>query len=352
MLYTFARKRPCQWAMLATALFFMNFNISACRIDFDLATAWKKADVVVLGKAKEIKRKPPENAGTEIIPDLVMPKDSLIEVEETLKGKAEKEITVFDESANSTASCGIFEPYRYFLFLKKDKDVYTSILAINLSRSDEKSTRESIMLAAAYCSLKNDEEKREFIVEKFPTAPSRARRFLDSEAVKVKAKGLIPIYEKELEKDMPENRRLYLLGTMSCLGADTSRQLIAMLHDPEVHEKWNVIDNIYNLKNAKRFEPEIRKFVNDPDELTSGAAKSVLLRMGCYDVIPSLIRTARDSKNPIARINALYYFYWGKPCGKLPFTEEDIAIIKELQNSKDESVARVAKFIIKDLEEN
>lgn len=346
---TNARKIPCLPAILTAVLFFINFETSACRIDPDLVSAWENADLVILGKAEERKPTPIEKSTTEISIDTSTPKDSLIEVEETFKGKVEKNITVFDEAAGSTAGFFIFAPYRYLLFLKRDNDAYIPISAINISRTNEKLERESIRMIAEYCALKNDEEKRKFIVEKFPTAPPRVRLALDSEAYKVKAKGLIPVYEKELEKDMTEEKRLHLLGTMASLGADTSKQLLTVLNDPKTHKKWAVIEEIYHLKNAKDFEPEIRKFENDPDELTSVEARSVLLRMKHYDVIPSLIRTARDSKNSIVRSNALHYLYWGKPCEKLPFTPEDIAILKELQNSKNEEVSRVAKFIIADL---
>lgn len=344
MPYSNARKIPCLWAILATTLFLMDFNAFACRFDPDLASAWKEADLVVLGKAKKIKQNPQENSGTGITVDYSIEKNNLIEAEEIFKGKAEKEIIVFDSARGTTATFAIYEPNRYVLFLKQNKDVYKPLRAINLSNVDENATRTSVKLVAGYCELKSVDEKRKFIEEKFADAPPLAREFMGIEAYKVKAKGLIPIYEKELEKDMPAKKRLYILGSMRNLGANTSKRLLAMLNDPKVHEKWNVIEEIRRHKNAKDFEPEIRKFVNDPDELTSIAARTALLDMGFYDVIPSLLRTARDSEKN--KWNAIFGIYNNT---KLPLSEEDIAIIKELQNSKDESVARAAKSIIEDL---
>ena len=119
--------------------------------------------------------------------------------------------------------------------------------------------------------------------------------------------------------------------------------LIACLTDDSIKSKTDVFEEMVRLQD-KTVVPELMKWINDQDDVVAVSARSALHRLGEKDTTGLLLEMIHRSKDPVARYNAIHYLNWFDR--KEPFTDAEKAAIEALVNDQEESVARVAGFII------
>ena len=122
----------------------------------------------------------------------------------------------------------------------------------------------------------------------------------------------------------------------------TADQLVLWLKDPNWKDKHGVL-----LMLQKRQDPKLiavfRGLVNDANPLLAVIARTALFEFGEPDGKALLFDTLVTSTNAIARINAIHPLHW-KYHGD--FTADELKILSELQKHSEESVSRVAGFIL------
>jgi hypothetical protein len=89
--------------------------------------------------------------------------------------------------------------------------------------------------------------------------------------------------------------------------------------------------------------PAIRKYIDAEDALLAVSARNALLRLGEPDGKSLCLDMVQRDISPTARYNAIHYLNWEF---KGDFTDDEKAIIRKLVHDKDESIARVAGFIV------
>ena len=346
-------KRPPKIA-LALLVFLVMSSISfTSGYQPDMATAWKEASIVVLGTTSEVDALDEQaKAGEDSFGVYVM------KVEKTFKGdSAQDRLEFIDPHDRTSASLWIMEGKRYLVFLQtaedrkkhqhyKDEKLGTALSGLCVFEVDDDNRgaiEEAITMIQAYQSLPQGGRKA-FLLENVSVTNRYIRPMIHFEVLRARISEAIPYYQSQLSRAKDEEQRLYHLSSLRCLGAPgVKATLVAWLTDDSIKTKTNVFEEMVRLGD-KSVIPEIRKWIGSKDDRVAVSARSALLRLGENDAQSLLLEMIQRSKDPVARYNAIHYLIWLDQ--KEPFTDEEKATIQALVNDEQESVARVAGFII------
>jgi hypothetical protein len=133
------------------------------------------------------------------------------------------------------------------------------------------------------------------------------------------------------------------LSNLRCLGDPGVKAiLLSYLADNSYTQKVSIVEELVRL-NDTSVVPAIRKYIDAEDALLAVSARNALLRLGEPDGKSLCLDMAQRDISPTARYNAIYYL---SEEFKGDFTDTEKAIIGKLVHDKDESIARVAVFIV------
>ena len=339
-----------QSILVALVVFFgMSHDGFAFASPPDMANAWEGASIVALGTVNEFEGV--QQQGT------VEEGRYVMKVEKTYKGEAVPERLEFiDPYSRTDSSLGILEGKRFLVFLQTAEDrkklmispsdnlgaTLSALRAFPVRGQEIAAIEEAIKLIQTYQNLRPGEQK-EFLLKNLSVQNPYVRTMIDFEVILARITEAIPYYQNQLSRATEEGEKMRYVSAQRILGAPGVKEiLIACLTDDSIKSKTDIFEEIVRLQD-KTVIPELRKWINDQDDVVAVSARSALHRLGEKDTTGLLLEMIHRSKDPVARYNAIHYLNWFDH--QEPFTDAEKAAIEALVNDEEESVARVAGFI-------
>ena len=311
----------------------------------DMANAWKGASIVALGTVNEFEGVQQEGR-------------YVMKVEKTYKGEAVPERLEFiDPYSGTESSLGILVGKRFLVFLQTAEDrkkqmlspsdnlgaALSGLRAFPMSGKNIAAIEEAIKLIQTYQNLPPGEQKK-FLLKNLSVQNPYVRPMIDFEVILARVTEAIPYYQNQFSRATEEDEKMRYVSALRILGApEVKGILISCLTDDSIKSKTDVFEEMVRLQD-KTVVPELMKWINDQDDVVAVSARSALHRLGEKDTTGLLLEMIHRSKDPVARYNAIHYLNWFDR--KEPFTDAEKAAIEALVNDQEESVARVAGFII------
>jgi hypothetical protein len=339
-------------ARIGIVLLFMSSRCFASGYQGDLAEAWGRASIVVLGR-----------------PQIVHTVDNALEnrrgvsgtyrvvVQQAYKGaKPDDKLEFIDPFCRSTAGLWIREGETYLIVLqsKDDRkkhphpatnklgDVLTGLRVFKVNDTNLAEIEAGIATVRTYESL-TPKDRKAFLLQNLAVTNAYSHRLIVREIIKARITEAIPFFQQQLSQATTEVDKLRLISNLRCLGdPGVKATLLSWLADDSFHRKREVIDALVNLKD-KSLVPTLRNYVDAKDDLVAVAARNGLLQLGDPDAKRLILDMIEKSTNPIARYNAIHQLNWGYSGD---FTDNEKKTISDLVHDKDQSVARVAGFIV------
>lgn len=336
-LLTFLAMSPTGWARFIAAP--------------DMASSWAGSSIVVLGRVRSVE-----------IPEKEKAKGwgrYEVEVEKFYKGELAQDKLGFIQPFDRSEGAEVFgEGERCLIFLQTVQDrkktgdfsdtdfgaALTLTRSFSTDRHDLAAMEEAITLVTAYRELPESGQKA-FLLENLANSNSHVRSLIDREIVRIRMTEAIPYYREKLRQAADDESRRRQISTLRLLGdPGVKATLLEWLNGDSFKPKRDVLEELVALGD-KSVVPEIRKWIDAKDDQVVVAARSALLRLGEADAKGLLLEMIQRSNDPIARYNAIHFLHWNN---RLGFTDEEIAAIQPLVDDQDESVARVAGFIVEE----
>lgn len=334
-------------------------NVFASRMTPALWRAWKKSDLVIIGKAEEA-----ETIGRHIaIYEIIAPK--------IIKGeKPENDIFVVDFHYLTSASIPMISGSKHMLFLLENSEdgfdeekgierrkyfhngklTYRSILECKFNIKTKRKLFKAINKIEQYFSLSDKKQKKDFLLSNLKTSNPYLKNLIEYELIMLKVDEAVPYYKKLLNRGS-EDERLRAASELRCIQSPyvdpyLGEILVKWLKDPHFKSKTDVINEIRRLK-YKEAIPTLREFINDKDELIAVNAMICLFHFKEQDAKSLLFKLLQESNDSTARYNAIHTLHWGY---NGEFTIEEIVILKELSKDDDDSIKRVSEFILEGID--
>lgn len=276
-----------------------------------------------------------------------------MQVEKAYKGTASN-IEFEDPNYNSAAEVCLSGDSKYLVFIqtKEDRNKHpygqdmnnslTVLKAIKVDKTNVSELETGISLIEKYINLPGADKKK-LLLDNLPKDNRYIHSFIIREILQTKVTEAIPYFQQKLSQTNNEEEKLSLIGNLRCLGKiDIKNTLVTWLADDSFTKKSEIINELVRF-NDKSFVPEIRRYIDNRDELLAVSARIALLQLGEPDAKKLLLDMISKSKNEVVRYNAIHTLNWNYS-GE--FTEDEKTIISALVKDKDESIARVAGFIV------
>lgn len=315
----------------------------------DIARAWDDASIVVMGQPSLV---PGPEEKWEMDRGLYS-----MRIEKAYKGaKPEDLIEFLDPFFRSSASLHIIDGSRYLVFVqtlddrkatphpatKKLGAVFSGLCAFRVTDATLPKIEDAIETVAKYETL-GPLERKPFLLQHLSDTNDYSRSFIVREILIARIKEAIPHFQKRLSQAQSESEKLYELSSLRCLGDSSVKAiLLSCLADDSFTQKVSIVEELVRL-NDTSVVPAIRNHIDAEDTLLAVSARSALLRLGDPDGKSLCLDMIQKDISPTARHNAIYYLDSGF---KGDFTDNEKAIIRSLVHDKDESIARVAGFIV------
>jgi hypothetical protein len=315
----------------------------------DIARAWADASIVVMGRPALI-------LGNELEAELDRGLYSMM-IERAYKGaKPQNRIEFLDPFFRSTASLHILDGSRYMVFVETLDDrkenphpktknlgaILTGLCVFKVTDATLPKIEAGLASVAVYETL-GPRERKAFLLQHLSDTNEYTRSFIVREILIAGIKEAIPHFQQRLAQAGTENDKLYLISDLRCLGdPGVKAMLLSWLSDDSFSQKMQIIEELVRL-NDTSVVPAIRSYIDAEDPLLAVSARSALLRLGDPDGKSLCLDMLQKDVSPTARHNAIYYLDSGF---KGDFTDNEKARIRSLVHDKDESIARVAGFIV------
>lgn len=250
---------------------------------------------------------------------------------------------LFLKSTESTENDAAFLDDLQSIGIYPDK-VYMPVLDIPWKSDSEMEVREAITSIQGYRNTTSRDERVELLLSLLqkPKPNQYLSNFIEHEVVIQHVTEAIPYYESMLNNES-EQKKLGAISTLRILGYQkTGEVLLAWLKDPEFQNKIGIMDELIKLNDDNTI-PEIRKYTESEDELIRVHAAIALLEYDESESKEVLFDVLMNGSDNIARYNAIHILNWNYSGD---FSKEEEQMIVQLLNDKDESIRRVAGFII------
>jgi HEAT repeat protein len=230
-----------------------------------------------------------------------------------------------------------------------DEGILTCLQAFDYTDAKHQEIKEipgAVQALEAYQKLTRRDEQTAFLLGQLEHPNTYLKPFVRREVLLKSIREAIPYFRRQLE--LPSEReRLDAASMLRVLGdKEIEQQLLQWLNDPHWTAKGELINEIAKTRSTAAIPP-IRKFVNSEDSLVAVTARSALLQLGDPEGRTLLFDFLNNSSNPrLHRYNAIHELHWNYHGG---FTNQEVELLKKLQQDKDESISRVAGFIISEL---
>ncbi len=317
-----------------------------------LPHGYDQSDVVILGKAERVESDPKYD-------DDSIVSNYLVSVEAVYKGVAsESTIPCVDFLAHTSAGRNVPTDRVCVFFLKTAEsermsesdrqrlaDRYLIHGVMRIEPEEVPAFETSIERIETYRQLTDDDAKRAFLLPFLKEEDLFVQNMMLQEIMQLRLPEARPYYEQKLLEAERESQTLWYLRQLHFLGDTTvADTLLARLHSPDAENRVDVMNTLYSLNERDpSIAPEIRKFIHDPDELVATNARTILLRLQQPDALELCLEMIQNSENSTARYNSIHHLNWGT---RLDFTPEQLALIQSWTNDENESIARVAGFIL------
>lgn len=315
----------------------------------DMAQAWTGASIVVLGQPALVPGSQPEAEPGRGLYSMT--------IERAYKGaKSESRIEFLDTYFQSTASLNILDGSRYLAFIQTLDDrkrsqhpatenlgaALTGLRVLKVTDETFKEVEAGIATIRAYETLA-PQDRKAFLLHNLPLGNAYSHTLIVREILHARINEALPYFQQRLSQTTNETDRLDLIANLRCLGDPSVKgMLLSWLADDSFKQKVQVIEELVRLKDTS-VVPAIRSCIDAEGVLLAVAARSALLRLGDPDGKPLCLDMIQKDIAPIARYNAIHYLNWGFSGD---FTDNEKAIIRNLVHDKDQSIARVAGFIV------
>ncbi|MBU0714728.1 MAG: HEAT repeat domain-containing protein [Verrucomicrobia bacterium] len=325
----------------------------------DLADAWGNASIIVLGR--------PQIITTSIATVTVLTSGEAFErargtyvmdIQRTYKGaKLDGRIEFIDPHFRSTAALHIQKGEMYLVFLQTRDDrtkrphpaeegLGEAISGLRVFKVDDRNLAEieaGIATVRTYETLAPPDRKA-FLLQNLVFTNAYSHSLIVREILHAGIKEALPYFQQRLSQTTNETDRLDLLSTLRCLGDPSVKAiLLSWLADDSFQNKSEIIRDLAFLKDPS-LVPTIRKYIDVKDDRVAVSARIALLDLGESDGKRLLLDMIKRSRDPIARYNAIHQLNFGYSGN---FTDKEKEIIRELVHDKDQTIARVAGFIVK-----
>ena len=223
-----------------------------------------------------------------------------------------------------------------------NKNIISSLCAIKITDNTESEIKRAIALYQTYQKVKDLDERRSYLLQQLEKPNRYVARYFLREILVNKMVEAIPHFQEKLKQASSERDKLNQAANLRCLGVNIRPQLLAWLKDPDFKTKAEVIEELVRLKDKDAMSA-ISKFIDNQDEYLAVTARSALLRMGQREIIPRLLEMIKVSTNSTVRYNAIHVLNWNYNGS---FTPDELEAIKASIHDTDESISRVAGFIL------
>ena len=314
----------------------------------DLAAAWESSSVVALGTPRLI---------GDLSAALKAHRASYsLQIDKIYKGgaKAGETIEFGDPYFFTTAGLPLVQGRRYLIFIqsKADRERFrqrnaegydaTGLQAFPADDENLKLEEIAIEYVKTYETTFFSERKK-LILNNL----GQNNRFLDPvvtrQVLVEKVTESIPYFRSSLTNAATANAKLRIAQILRCLGDREIREpLLSWLSDNSFTNKAEIVRELVKLGDPS-LTPAIGKYTNSNDAYLAGEARIALLQLRVPGSVALLIDTLQNSQNKTARYNAIHTLHWGYTG---PFSENEKIVIRSLVKDPDESVARVAGFIV------
>ncbi len=349
----------------------------------DFADAWGRASVVVLGvpqpldeNGETVEFYRPEHEGLyrleveEIFKDKYgyLPNGDIpgiypLKIEKPVQERQDGVTLEFvDLYHRSSAALHIRPGSHYLLFLQTAHDIpdhrksryqkleldheLIGLRAIKVPEEAVGEVETGVEIVTSYEELQLEERKK-FLLDHLYEENAFAHSFVVRKILRNRIDEAIPYFQKQFSEAETESAKLQAMGSLRILGAPgVKKTLISWLNDPDFTKKTYVIGQMRSMGD-KSLIPEIKRFVNDEDELLAVRARTALLKMGEPGAKELLIDTILNSEDSTVRFNAIANLNWHYD-GEYSDNEKDI--IRSLTEDEDEEerIAREARSIIEE----
>jgi hypothetical protein len=315
----------------------------------DIARAWNDASIVVMGRPSLI-------PGPEEKWEMEQASYSM-RIEKAYKGaKPDSQIEFLEPYFRSTASLHIRDGSRYLLFIQTSNDrneqrrnsrkklgaVLSGLCAFRVTDATLPKIEDAIETVAKYETL-GPLERKPFLLQHLSDTNDYSRSFIVREILIARIQEAIPHFQQRLAHATTEDKKLYEISNLRCLGDPGVKAiLLSWLADHSFTQKREIVEELERL-NDSSVVPAIRKYIDAEDALLAVSARNALLRLGEPDGKSLCLDMVQRDILPTARYNAIHHLNWDFSGD---FTDAEKAIIRKLVHDKDESIARVAVFIV------
>ncbi len=344
----FTRRRTVFLSLIMYALVFLANGADASGYRGGFANAWESSWIVASGSVTFL------DAETD---HAVRQKGKYqLQIDKCYKGKFEnREIVFYDLSYRSFGGLNLTSGSVYLLFLQDftarkksvvrknlSKNIVTCLWAVKITGDTRNEIESAITLYQNYQRLEDPEERKSYLLEQLDEGNRYVSPYFGREILINKVVEAIPHFEKQLASGS-EPERLDAASRLRILGhQDIGDCLIDWLRDSQWKDKAGVILELGRL-GMKNAIPEIRKFVYSDNDLLAVRARTTLLEFGEPDAKALLFDTIKTSTSHAARLNAIHALNWNYAG---TFTADEIKLVEILTQDKDDSVRRVAGFIL------
>jgi hypothetical protein len=311
----------------------------------EFSEAWRRSWLVVAGNVTKLANSPPDTAFY------------ALSIEATYKGSFQKsQLEFLDPGYRSDASLGLGPGESYLLFVASPAEIYSTAnsgtnaqsnrvrLAIPWNKQTKPELEAAINQLENYWKFTNRGEKIPFLLSQLEKPNKNLNSFVEREILLLQVTEAIPLFRQRLNAATNEFERLHAARHLR--GLDDRQivpQFLLWLKDPDWKQKVDALIELEKMQPPESLVPLLRSLINADDPLLAVEARSALFRRGERDGKALLFEVLATSTDAVARYNAIHplnWFYQGS------FTEAEITTLKKLLNDKDETIRRVAGFIV------
>jgi len=342
------RNISLQFVVAIFSLLLLADDASASGYTGGFADAWERSWVAASGSVTFVGSKEDRISGSE--------GKYRLQIDQCYKGTPENEPIVFyDLHYQSSAGLHLTSGSNYLVFLQDsegrnrsmvgantNKNIISSLCAIKITDNTESEIKRATALYQTYQKVKDLDERRSYLLQQLEEPNRYVARYFLREILVNKMVEAIPHFQEKLKQASSERDKLDQAANLRCLGVNIRPQLLAWLKDPDFKTKAEVIEELVRLKDKDAMSA-ISKFIDNQDEYLAVTARSALLRMGQREIIPRLLEMIKVSTNSTVRYNAIHVLNWNYNGS---FTPDELEAIKASIHDTDESISRVAGFIL------
>lgn len=342
---------------LSFLIFLLPVAVYASGYRGDVADAWGRASIVVLGVPQ------PLDKNGEPVEFYRSEHEGLyrLEVEKAFKG-GEKgaSLEFIDLYHRSTAALHIRPDSRYLIFLQTEHDIpnhhrrryqqleldheLIGLRAIKVPEEAVGEVETGIEIVTSYEELQR-EERKNFLLDHLYKENAFAHTFVVRNILQNRIEEAIPYFQKQFSEAETESAKLHAIGRLRVLDAPGVKKiLISWLYDPEFTKKARVIGQMRSMGD-KSLIPEIKRFVNYEDERVAVRARTALLKLGEPGAKELLIDTILNSEDSTMRFNAVATLNWHYD-GEYSDNEKDTIRSLTEDEEEEERIARMARSIV------